>query len=266
MALLLHPEIFVLFLSIFQFCMHHVRNSSTRPLARSESSWLSNIKLKTDKCNSMNFTNAQPSTIRMQVTAWTACLSSACLSISARTTHKLFRTPGEILKTWYNMLLLVQILKMRQPVYLDGLPVVVEGGAPIRCVLTVNSAQEIQLDSMLGHPVLELVEELTAAGKGQALLIQLDIKHIFEMKNNYSVAAARLRQTQKRKKRLFRSEPRSSFSPLCAQCGLDTSICQQVKLWVGGPDSPCETEGDNNHTGSVEPSCNSCERKLKTSG
>lgn len=38
----------------------------------------------------------------------------------------------------------------------------------------MDSAQEVQLDSVLGHPVLELVKELTAAGQAQSPLIQLD--------------------------------------------------------------------------------------------
>lgn len=46
-------------------------------------------------------------------------------------------------------------------------------GAPVGCVLPVDSAQEIQLDGMLGHAVLELVKELTATGQTQGPLIQL---------------------------------------------------------------------------------------------
>lgn len=56
------------------------------------------------------------------------------------------------------------------------------------------------------------------------------------------------------------SEPKPCLLPLSAQRGLDTSICQQAKRSAVGPDSPCETEGDNNHTGSAEPTCNSCEK------
>lgn len=52
-------------------------------------------------------------------------------------------------------------------------------------------------------------------------------------------------------------------SPLSARHGLDTSICRQVELWVEGLDSPCGTGGDNNHTGSVGPTCNSCVRKYR---
>lgn len=47
----------------------------------------------------------------------------------------------------------------------------------------MDSTQEVQLDGVLGHPVLELVEELTAAGQAQAPLIQLDTRQTFEMEN-----------------------------------------------------------------------------------
>lgn len=48
------------------------------------------------------------------------------------------------------------------------------GAAAVGRALTVDSSQEVQLDGVLGHPVLELVEELTAAGQAEVLLIQLD--------------------------------------------------------------------------------------------
>lgn len=71
------------------------------------------------------------------------------------------------------------VLTLRRPVYLDGLLVVLVGCAPVWCVLPMDSTQEVQLNSMLGHPVLEMVEELTAAGQAQAPLIQLDIRQTF---------------------------------------------------------------------------------------
>lgn len=48
-------------------------------------------------------------------------------------------------------------------VYLDGFLVALVGGAPVGGILPMDSAQEVQLNCMLGHPVLELIEELTAA-------------------------------------------------------------------------------------------------------
>lgn len=53
------------------------------------------------------------------------------------------------------------------------------GVASVGCVLPMDSSQEVQLDCVLGHPVLELVEELTAAGEAEAPLIQLDIRQTF---------------------------------------------------------------------------------------
>lgn len=48
----------------------------------------------------------------------------------------------------------------------------------------MDSSQEVQLYRMLGHPVLELVEELTAAGQAEAPLVQLDTRQTFEMENS----------------------------------------------------------------------------------
>lgn len=79
----------------------------------------------------------------------------------------------------------------------------------------------------------------------------------------HSVTPSWLRQAKTNKEHVFSSEPRPCLLPLSVQHGLDTSICQRVKRWAEGPDSPCGTEGDNSHTGSVEPTCNSCERKYK---
>lgn len=52
------------------------------------------------------------------------------------------------------------------------------GAASVGRALTVDSSQEVQLDGVLGHPVLELVEELTAAGQAEVPLIQLDGREI----------------------------------------------------------------------------------------
>lgn len=67
--------------------------------------------------------------------------------------------------------------------YLDGLLVVLVDGAPDGCILPMDSTQEVQLDSVLGHPVLELVKELTTAGQAQTPLIQLDIRQTFNTEN-----------------------------------------------------------------------------------
>lgn len=45
------------------------------------------------------------------------------------------------------------------------------------------STQEVQLNCVLGHPVLELIEELTAAGQAEAPLIQLHSKQKYINKN-----------------------------------------------------------------------------------
>lgn len=55
--------------------------------------------------------------------------------------------------------------------------------------------------------------------------------------------------------------PKPSLLPLSARRDLDTSICQRVKLWAEGPDSPCGTGGDNSCTGSAELIYSSCERE-----
>lgn len=57
------------------------------------------------------------------------------------------------------------------------------GVASVWCVLPMDSSQEVQLYCMLGHPVLELVEELTAAGQAEAPLVQLDTRQTFDMEN-----------------------------------------------------------------------------------
>lgn len=60
----------------------------------------------------------------------------------------MYFTPGEILASeLYHYT--VYIATVRQPAYLDGLLVVQERGTPIRCILTMNPTQEVQLDSML---------------------------------------------------------------------------------------------------------------------
>lgn len=59
----------------------------------------------------------------------------------------------------------------------------------------MDSTQEVQLDSMLGHPVLELVEELTAAGQTEAPLIQLDIRQTFKKSSFIIILLHRLRLT-----------------------------------------------------------------------
>lgn len=57
--------------------------------------------------------------------------------------------------------------------YLDGFLDQLGKSASIWCVLPMDSTKEVQLDCMLGHPVLELVKELTAPGQTQAPLIEL---------------------------------------------------------------------------------------------
>lgn len=47
------------------------------------------------------------------------------------------------------------------------------GAAAVGRALAVDSPQEVQLDGVLGHPVLELVEELAAAGQAEVPLVQL---------------------------------------------------------------------------------------------
>lgn len=47
------------------------------------------------------------------------------------------------------------------------------GAAAVGRALAVDSSQEVQLDGVLGHPVLELVEELAAAGQAEVPLVQL---------------------------------------------------------------------------------------------
>lgn len=42
--------------------------------------------------------------------------------------------------------------------YLQGFLVVLAGRASVGCVLPVRSSQKVQLDCVLGHPVLELVK------------------------------------------------------------------------------------------------------------
>lgn len=79
--------------------------------------------------------------------------------------------------------------------------------------------------------------------------------------NRYMQLPRTMIKNKTKKRGLFYSEPTPGLLPLCVQHGLDTSTFQQVKLWVEDQDSPCGREGDNNHTGSEEPTCNSCEMK-----
>lgn len=67
----------------------------------------------------------------------------------------------------------------RRQSHLQALPVVLVGGVPAGYILPMDPAQEVQLHSVLGHPVLELVKELTAAGQTQTALIQLQ-KHSWQ--------------------------------------------------------------------------------------
>lgn len=50
----------------------------------------------------------------------------------------------------------------------------VERAASVGCILTMDSTEKVQLDSMLGHSILELVKELTATGQTQVLLVKLN--------------------------------------------------------------------------------------------
>lgn len=68
-------------------------------------------------------------------------------------------------------------------VYLDGFLVALVSGAPVGSILSMYSTQEVQLNCVLGHPVLELIEELTAAGQAEAPLIQLHSKQKYINKN-----------------------------------------------------------------------------------
>lgn len=99
--------------------------------------------------------------------------------------------------------------------YLHGSLAVLMRRAPIWRISSVDSAQEVHLDGVLGDPVLELVEELTAAGQTQAPLIQLDSTRVCEQNKKWS------------KKR---SSLRGGRLPQGAQRDLDTSIFQQEKL------------------------------------
>jgi len=56
---------------------------------------------------------------------------------------------------------------------LDGLPVVLGRSASVGYILPVHPAEEVNFDGVLRHPVLKLVEELTAAGQVQGPLVQL---------------------------------------------------------------------------------------------
>lgn len=56
---------------------------------------------------------------------------------------------------------------------LDGLPVMLVRSASVGYILPVYPAEEVNLDGVLRHPVLELVKELTAAGEVQGPLVQL---------------------------------------------------------------------------------------------
>lgn len=76
----------------------------------------------------------------------------------------------------------VYTIILRHPLYLEGLFVVLAGSASVGCVLSVDSSQKVQLDGVLRHPVLELVEKLTAAGQAEASLVQLNIRQTFRVK------------------------------------------------------------------------------------
>lgn len=55
--------------------------------------------------------------------------------------------------------------------YLQGLLVVLAGRASVGCVLPMRSSQKVQLDGMLGHPVLELVKKLASTREAKAPLV-----------------------------------------------------------------------------------------------
>lgn len=76
------------------------------------------------------------------------------------------------------------------PAHLQGLFGVLVGAAPVGRAPTVDSSQEVQLDGVLGHPVLELVEELTAAGQAEVPLVQLDRKGISRSSSSWERSSA----------------------------------------------------------------------------
>lgn len=53
---------------------------------------------------------------------------------------------------------------------------VLAGRASVGCVLPVRSSQKVQLDCVLGHPVLELVKKLAPAREAEAPLVQLEVR------------------------------------------------------------------------------------------
>lgn len=65
---------------------------------------------------------------------------------------------------------------MRRMLYLQGLLVVLASRASVGCVLPVRSSQKVQLDGVLGHPVLELVEKLAPTREAEAPLVQLQVR------------------------------------------------------------------------------------------
>lgn len=60
--------------------------------------------------------------------------------------------------------------------YLQGFLVVLARGASVGCVLPMRSSQKVQLNCVLGHPVLELVEKLAPTGEAEAPLVQLEVR------------------------------------------------------------------------------------------
>lgn len=48
--------------------------------------------------------------------------------------------------------------------------------ASVGCILPVRSSQKVQLDRVLGHPVLELVEQLAPTREAEAPLVQLEVR------------------------------------------------------------------------------------------
>lgn len=57
--------------------------------------------------------------------------------------------------------------------YLNGFLVLLVRSPAVGSILPMDSTEEVQPDSMLGDPVLELVKELAAAGQAEAPLVEL---------------------------------------------------------------------------------------------
>lgn len=106
--------------------------------------------------------------------------------------------------------------------YLQGFLVVLAGRASVGCVLPVRPPQKVQLDCVLGHPVLELVEKLAPTREAEAPLVQLEIRqNIWKTNTCRTVAEQCVYSLQ---------QAESGLLPLNAPHGLGTSICQRVKL------------------------------------